>query len=93
MSLNDSQIKEAIAQVQVQCELLMSNYEMVSLRSALDSLGYGSEDAQQVIDYCADHGFNYCLDYTVKHNDGHLPEQTFCYWGPDQLSSRLDCVR
>ena len=91
--MNEAQIKEAIKQVEVDCELKLPNYEYVSLRSSLYSLGYGSEDAQAVIDYCASHGFNYCLDYTVKHSDGSYPPDFACSWGPDQLASRLRCVR
>lgn len=97
--LNDDQIKEAITQVKVHCDILQERYEPVSLRSALNSLGYESEDTQQVIEYVASRGFTYCLDHTIKCSSGvgdtpdEYPSSDVCYWGPDQLKSRLWCVR
>lgn len=91
--MTDEQIKEAITQVKHHCDMLMTNYESTTLRGALYTLGYSSEaQAQEVIEYCASHGFNYCLDTTIKHNDGEYPPAFATMWGPDQLKSRLECL-
>lgn len=95
-TVNEAQIKEAIEQVMIHCDLKMANYEMVSLRSCLDELGYGTTDTQEVIEYVANKGFDYCLDYTIKCKgpDGpEYPSSDVCYWGPDQLKSRLQFIR
>lgn len=97
--LNDAQVKEAVLQVKVHCDILQERYEPVSLRSALNTLGYESEDTQQVIEYVASRGFTYCLDHTIKCSEGGgssnkiYPSSDVCYWGPDQLKSRLEFIR
>lgn len=96
--LTQDQINESIEQVKVHCDLLMPNYEMVSLRSALYTLGYTESDADQIIRYCAEKGFCYCIDpiiATKSYPDfkPEFPQASVCYWGPDQLKSRLWCVR
>jgi len=90
------QIIEAIAQMGVTCDLAMSDYRAVSARSVLIELGY-SDDADEIIEAIAEAGFSYCLDSHVKCSSGHdaseaYPEQSVCYWGPDQLKSRLECL-
>jgi hypothetical protein len=98
--MTSEQIREAVEQVKVSCDLKMENYEMVSMRGALYELGYTEDDAQQVIEYVASRGFDYCLDPTIGSNS-HFTNETkqlqyptadVCYWGPDQLKSRLNCI-
>jgi hypothetical protein len=92
-------ILEAIQQVIVTCELKMVNYEMVSLRSALYECGYTQPQADDVIRYAAKHGFGYCVDSMIAIKDmddpsiARRPSPDSCYWGPDQLASRLHCLR
>jgi hypothetical protein len=93
--MNEDEIKSAIEDVKKLCDVKMDGYKMVSLRSALRELKI---EEQPVIDYVSKHGFTYCLDYTIAatdHFEGNTekPSQDVCYWGPDQLKSRLDCLR
>jgi hypothetical protein len=96
--LTKDQILEAVAQVKVVCELKMSEYQMVSLRSALYECGYTQEQADQVITFCAEAGFTNCIDpmIPVKNVIGIdkpvYPCEDVCYWGPDQLRSRLSFI-
>lgn len=96
--MTEDQIYEAIRQLHVQCELKQPNYEMVSVRSALNELGYNSKDIETIILFIAKGGFAYCMDHTiaVNHPDNpkkyEYPSQDVCYWGPDQLASRLSCL-
>jgi len=71
-------------------------YPMVSVRSLATQLGYG-ELLSDIIEACVDGGFDYCLDRTVPAKSDPdfkltYPSQDVCYFGPDQLRSRLDCV-
>lgn len=92
--LSDAQVLEAIEQVRAHCDLLMGNYESVSMRGALYVLGFQEHEADQVIAHCAAHGFDYCLDPGTAHSrSGTRPPAYACYWGPDQLKSRLDSLR
>jgi len=96
-ALTTDQIHEAIKQVMVTCDLKMVGYEPVSMRSALQECGYRGDQAQQVLQHCADGGFDYCLDYTIPMTGHHMangekPDYEVCYWGPDQLKSRLQCL-
>lgn len=88
-------IQEAIDQVKVQCEIRIGadNYNPISMRGVLYSLGYGTDETDEVIRNVASRGFQYCLDSTIPHKDGERPGSFACYWGPDQLKSRLDCLR
>jgi len=103
--LTDEQVYEAIAQMLVQCEHKQVAYEPVSARGVLIELGYLGADIMQVLQHCADGGFTYCLDhrFSATHFDPNnrdavngmvtdYPEQSACYWGPDQLASRLQCL-
>jgi hypothetical protein len=95
--LTEDQVIEAVHQVMVTCDLKMADYEAVSLRSALAECGYRGEQAQQVINHVAAGGFDYCLDPSIPmtgHHDaqGEKPSYEVCYWGPDQLKSRLQCL-
>jgi hypothetical protein len=96
--MTHDQIKDAIKQMIVACDLKMEAYEPVSARSVLYELGYSMNHTVDVLRYIADHGFDYCLDYAIRmtgHHDasGEFPNQQVCYWGPDQLKSRLQCLR
>jgi hypothetical protein len=90
--VTDAQIKEAVDQMMVHCDLKMAEYEMVSARGVLYELGYFDEDAEQVLRWLFRAGFTYCLD--AEHHKGSVEriEQSVCYWGPDQLKSRLRFV-
>jgi len=67
-------------------------YEMVSARGVLYILGFDSNDAQSILEYISENGFNYCLDYNIRIHDGVFPDQQVCYYGADALHSRLNCV-
>jgi hypothetical protein len=69
-----------------------------SVRSLARDLGYESLTAD-ILEACADAGFNYCLDHSIKAPgtsvDGRkhgYPPQDVCWWTAEQLVSRLDCV-
>jgi hypothetical protein len=97
--LTNEQLDDAIRQMIVHCELKMQNYEGVSARGALIELGYGQQQLDQVLADIAARGFDYCLDRTIECSDGEggrgrtYPSQDVCVWGPDQLKSRLQCLR
>lgn len=77
------------------------SYEHFSVRELLYTLGFSSDDVDEVIEYCAQNGFGYCIDHNVKIKDHTnenatrmiYPNQDACRWGQDQLLSRLNCVR
>jgi hypothetical protein len=92
--LTEDQCNEAIAQMLTSCDLAMAEYRPLSARLVLTELGY-SEHMEQILAYIAAGGFDYCLDRTIPasgHNN-EFPSQDVCYWGPDQLKSRLQCLR
>lgn len=97
--MTPEQVKDAVEQVKVHCDLLMENYELVSLRGALYTLGYNEEQADEVILTCAEQGFSYCIDPLIHVKDPDNPKKTtrveysVCHWGPDQLQSRLAFIR
>lgn len=88
------EVYEAIAKMQVACDERMEKYEMCSARSVLTDLGYGSESIRQILEFIADGGFDYCLDAKIRMtgHDNEYPDWEVCYWGPDQLKSRLSCL-
>ena len=67
------------------------DYEMLMYRDVLRKLGYHGEDAEQIISAVAKAGFDYCLDPQISHQ-GYFPAEDPCWWGCDQLYSRLQCV-
>lgn len=90
------QIIGAINQMLVSCELKMVNYESVSARGLLYELGFEA-DADEIIEFIADGGFYYCLDPSIPSThftapNPEYPDPDVCYWGPDQLASRLRCL-
>lgn len=95
--MTEDQKIEAVHQMMVHCEILQADYTPVSARSALRDLGYGDEDRLEVLQFIAEGGFDYCLDPSIPmtgHHEarGERPDYAVCFWGPDQLKSRLDCL-
>lgn len=93
--MTTEQIKEAIAQATSYCKQKEeeNNYDGLILRGVLYILGYTESEANEVLNYCAERGFIYCLDPYIKHNGvNEYPAEFACYWSPDQLRSRLGCV-
>lgn len=103
--MNEKQLNEAIDQMKVQCDLKMATYEPASARAVLHELGYDGDDVEQVLQRIYDGGFTYCLDsrFEATHYDPDNPRAVggmvtdrpsadACYWGPDQLKSRLDSL-
>lgn len=104
----DAMVSDAILQMishtQNSMELTkqgVKEYEMCSARGVLYTLGYSSLDVTEILTYIHENGFSYCLDYEFPSNalkaDGETtetiyPDQQVCYWGADQLNSRLRCV-
>jgi hypothetical protein len=73
-------------------------YPLVSVRQLAERLGFG-DLVPEILAACAEGGFTYCLDRTIEatsYSNGvertERPSQDVCYWYPDQLRSRLDCV-
>jgi hypothetical protein len=100
------QVNEAIEQMKSHCRHLeLNDYHVVSARGVLYTLGYHSdEEVMQVLRAIADRGFDYCLDpYIIPQRSTHFmddedahpapPPSNACYWGPDQLRSRLESLR
>lgn len=94
-------IDQAIEEVKRLCDDYQAEYRPVSLRSALVTLGYDSEEIDIVITDVWHRGFTYCLDHTKMatgyFDPGHnrkneYPAPEVCYWGPDQLKSRLQAL-
>lgn len=85
--LTDDQVQSAIRQMLVSCELKMKDYEPMTARGTLYSLGFHGEDCEQILKFISDGGFNYCLD--PEFQEGERISLDVCYWGPDQLASRL----
>lgn len=90
---------EAVVQMVNHCRLLMDqykagtgSYETVSARGVLYTLGFES-DVDEILAFIAEGGFDYCMDSTIaaKHS-GERPPRDACYWGADQLQSRLECL-
>lgn len=96
--LNEDQVNEAIVQMISTCDLKMApgQYESCSARSVLNELGY-HEDADQVIRHIAEGGFTNCLDPIIPTKSypdfkEEFPVYAVCFWGPDQLKSRLESL-
>ena|SRR5215831_9733988 len=94
--MTEAQIVEALQQVVIDCKILEdTDYHSVSLRGELYKLGYDEENADACIRYAHKGGFTHCIDPmfpSKSHEDGSdEPTPSFaCYWGPDQLRSRLE---
>ena len=98
--MSDPEILAAIEAVKDVCvKFYADGYRPVSMRSGLIAAGYTRPDQiTAVLEYVASHGFEYCLDHTIECSSGTTgkprsrPDQQVCWWGPDQLKSRLDCL-
>jgi hypothetical protein len=105
MSLTDTQVDEAIKQMKSDCQLSVEKYkqgvgeyESLSARMVLRRLGFDTADTLQVLQAIAARGFDYCLDAHIPmtgHHEaqGEYPDWQVCYWGADQLLSRLNSLR
>lgn len=94
-TLTHEQILEAIEQVKITCDLYMAEYTPISMRSGLRTCGYDADQIDQIIRYCYDNGFKSCLDHSVLSHGispAEFPPQQMCFWGPDQLKSRLNSL-
>jgi hypothetical protein len=92
MALTNAQITEAIAQMVSHCKDLEHNdYHSVSARGVLYTLGYEA-DVDQILQRIYDGGFTYCLDSNFRTKDNEYVTSDVCYWGPDQLRSRLNSL-
>jgi len=98
---DDSPVLAALKAIRAEAHRLEQpgmGYPAVSVRSLARKLGY-AELLPSILEACASNGFTYCLDSTIEatsYSGGEekigRPSQEVCYWGPDQLRSRLDCV-
>lgn len=93
MTAND--IQEALDIVCAHCDELMDGYIGISLRRSLKFNGYNRVQQDEIIRFCAMNGFDYCIDPIIpSRTDPSKPTPAFaCEWGPDQLKSRIQCVR
>ena len=97
--MRSDQLTDAVAQMRVHTRLAMEQYEAgvreyqtTTARAVLYELGFTAEQADDVIRYIAQRGFDYCLDPIIAHRGDH-PSRPACIWGIDQLESRLRCIR
>jgi hypothetical protein len=96
------EVIDAIEQMKVHCQIMLETnvYEPVCARGILYTLGYHDpSDVMTILLNIADGGFRYCLDPDIKCSNGDpdnpkdvFPSLDVCYWGPDQLKSRLDSL-
>lgn len=89
--MTEEQIINAVKQVIEHCDKV-TNYRRVSVRSAMDKLGFSEVEADEVIQYCASRGFNYCIDPIILLANNTKVHSDVCYWEPEQLKSRLEWV-
>ena len=97
--LSKEQVEEAIAQAIIHCDILTeTDYHVVTVRQVLRDLGYGNQ-LPQLLHEISKGGFEYCLDPEIPCKSGVgmenkeiYPDHDVCYWGPDQISSRLRAV-
>lgn len=69
------------------------DYVSLSVRKALRIIGVRADSpTDDVIALIGNGGFDYCLDPSWACQDGQFPPEFACWWGIDQLRSRLDCV-
>jgi hypothetical protein len=104
--MSKAQIHIAVHRVMSLCDEYQTGYRSVSMRSALETLGYDRDAQDEIVRAVAEEGFQYCLDPIISatHFDPNnpqaengmitdFPNKEACYWGPDQLKSRLHCTR
>jgi len=67
--------------------------EAVSVRSLARRLNYTAEFINiEIVPAIARGGFTYCLDHTIADGHGGHYDRDVCYYGPDQLRSRLESL-
>jgi hypothetical protein len=102
--MTEEQVNEAIEQMKAHAKISVDlnkqgvgEYEFLSARGVLYTLGYEEPDADQVIQAIADRGFSYCLDSRILSTPGDdppfYPSGDAVHWGADQLLSRLNAIR
>lgn len=94
--LTQDQLLDARRQMRSHCRLVMENYEagtgeyeMLSARGVLNTLGFHGDEVEQVLQYLFDGGFTYCLDPDYHRGSVDRPSMSVCHFGADQLESRL----
>ena len=97
--LTKDQIDDAIRQLHSHAGLLhegytqgVREYTMLTAREGLITLGFHGEDTEQVLKALFDRGFTYCLDpdyHRSPSDDIGRISMSVCYFGADQLESRL----
>jgi hypothetical protein len=89
-------VKEAVAYLRDAEEAYKNGsgeYFSVSLREVLRIWDYSHDEANEIIKFCAERGFDYCIDPIIRNKrSGAQPEVFACTWGIDQLRSRLEWV-
>jgi len=105
--MTTGEISDAIRQCIAHCRNREQEvgYEFLSVRKCLYILGYDQAQADEVIRYCAYRGFSRAIDPIVEStyfspNDKNAvnnmvteyPNYDDCFWGIDQLRSRLQSV-
>ena len=100
--LSTDEISVAVGQMKTYCDTLMADYKPVSARSALNAVNakgrYDEVEVEQILQAIYDAGFQYCFDRKFLSSNGmdgtqEYPADSVCYWGPDQLKSRLNSIR
>jgi hypothetical protein len=89
--MTNDQITEAIAQMKSDCELRVAGerYDGITARGQLYTLGFSSEEADEVLARLFEGGFTYCLDPKFHKGAKARIDSGVCYFGPDQLLSRI----
>ena len=97
--MTQNEIFTAIQAVIARCKKgLETGYPTVSMRGMLYDCGYSVHETDFVLQFVSSEGFNYCLDSRIAHEKcgddsrQEFPPYEACYWGADQLISRLNCV-
>lgn len=92
--MTTDQLTDAAQQLRSFCRLRIEagDYDAVSARGALYTLGYDEEQADAVLAALYASGFTYCLDPSLPGPSGERPPSFACHWSPDQLESRVSCA-
>jgi hypothetical protein len=98
--MTTDQVNDAIRQLHSFCRAReeIKDYESMSARGVLYDLGYEEDEADEVLVAIYQGGFTHCLDPSFKGQGVYpdfvpeYPPAFACYWGPDQLRSRVHWV-
>jgi hypothetical protein len=106
--VTEDEVKKAVKYAENFCRVLENAYDddvlpytMVSARSVLKHLNYTPEEQNQILAHMSHEGFNYCLDPRIPHvmhntetgdTRQEFPPEHACWWGMDQLRSRLQSI-